>query len=44
MKENFTIAELEAIDSEFIKRALASVDFYTSLPCLLVCIDPNTPW
>jgi len=44
MQEKFTIAELKAIDSEFMKRALATVDFYKTLPLSVVCANPSTPW
>ena len=44
MQEKFTIAELKAIDGEFMKRALATVDFYKTLPLSVVCANPSTPW
>jgi len=44
IQAKFTIDELKAIDTEFVKRALASVDFYTSLPLMIVCANPSTPW
>ena len=44
MREKFTIAELKAIDSEFMKRAMASVDFYKTMPLSVVCANPSTPW
>jgi len=44
IQAKFTIAELKAIDSEFMKRGLASIDFYKALPFSLVCANPSTPW
>ena len=44
IRENFTIAELKAIESESMKRVLASLDFYKNLPLGLVCANPSTPW
>ena len=44
MRENFTIEELKTMESEFVKLALASIDYYTVLPLSMVCADPNTPW
>ena len=44
MREKFTIAELKAIDSEFVKRAIASIDFYKTMPLTVVCANPSTPW
>ena len=44
MREKFTIVELKAMDKEFMKRALASVDYYKTMPLSLVCGNPSTPW
>jgi len=44
MKEKFTIAELKAIDNEFMQRALKTIDFYKTLPLSVVCANPSTPW
>jgi len=44
IREKFTIAELKAIDSEFMKRAMASIDFYKTMPLSVVCANPSTPW
>ncbi|KAF9527421.1 hypothetical protein CPB83DRAFT_836591 [Crepidotus variabilis] len=44
IKECFTVNELKAIESEFMKVALKDANFYTSLPILLVCGNPATPW
>jgi hypothetical protein len=44
MKAHFTIDELKAIESAFMKRALATIDFYTTLPLTVVCANPSTPW
>jgi len=44
IKANFTEAELRVIESEFVKRALESADYYTALPFTLVCGNPKTPW
>ena len=44
IKEKFTLAELKAIDSEFMKHAMATVDFYKTMPLSVVCANPSTPW
>ena len=44
IQAHFTIAELKAIDKEFMKRALTGIDFHKSLPMALVCGNPSTPW
>jgi len=44
MREKFTMAELKALDKEFMKHALASIDYYKALPFSLVCGNPSTPW
>ena len=44
MQAKFTVAELKDINSEFVKRAMASIDFYKSLPLTVVCGNPSTPW
>ncbi|KAF9527422.1 hypothetical protein CPB83DRAFT_907629 [Crepidotus variabilis] len=44
IKECFTEKELKAIDSEFMKVALKDANFYTSLPMVLICGNPATPW
>jgi hypothetical protein len=44
IREKFTVAELKAIDSAFMKRVMASIDFYKSLPLSVVCGNPATPW
>jgi hypothetical protein len=44
IQANFTVEELKAIDKEFMKHALASVDFYKTMPLSVVCANPSTPW
>ena len=44
MRAAFTAQELNDIDAEFIKIMLAATDFYTNLPMVLVCQDPDTAW
>ncbi|KAJ7185131.1 hypothetical protein GGX14DRAFT_702140 [Mycena pura] len=44
MRAVFTEKELKDIDSAFMKRALANVDFSTTLPLSVVCGNPATPW
>jgi len=44
IQKHFTEAELKAIEDEFMKRALATIDFYKSLPLSVICANPNTPW
>jgi hemerythrin-like domain-containing protein len=44
IQAKFTVTELKDIGNEFVKRALASIDYYTALPYVLVCGNPETPW
>ena len=44
MRENFTIGELKAIDSELMTHTMASIDFYKTVPLSMVCANPSTPW
>ncbi|KAF9062719.1 hypothetical protein BDP27DRAFT_1336228, partial [Rhodocollybia butyracea] len=44
LKAVFTEKELDNIDSQVMKIAMKSIDFYTSLPLGLVCANTATPW
>ncbi|KAJ7644766.1 hypothetical protein FB45DRAFT_299503 [Roridomyces roridus] len=44
MRAVFTEKELKDIDNEFMKQALAKIDFNTTLPLSIVCGNPATPW
>ena len=44
IQAKFTVEELKAIDKEFMNRAMATVDFYKTMPLSVVCANPSTPW
>jgi len=44
LRENFAEKQLQDIDREFMKHALDGINFYTTLPIVIVCGNPATPW
>ena len=44
MRAAFTEQELKDIDAEFMKIMLAATDYYTNLPLVMVCQDPDSMW
>ncbi|KAH9487381.1 hypothetical protein JR316_0001456 [Psilocybe cubensis] len=44
IKAAFTEQELKAIDKDFQKIVFADIDFHTTLPMTIVCMNPATPW
>jgi hemerythrin-like domain-containing protein len=44
LEKHFTRKELKAIDDAFIWRAIKNVTFNTTIPVILVCANPATPW
>lgn len=44
LRKHFTDQEMKAIDDAFIWRAIKNTTFNTTIPVLLVCANPATPW
>jgi hypothetical protein len=44
LQKHFTAKELQRIDDAFIRRAIKAVKFNTTIPLVLVCANPATPW
>jgi len=44
MRAAFTEQELKDIDAGFMKIMLAATDYYTNLPLVMVCQDPDNLW
>jgi len=44
LQKNFTQKELKSIQERFIRRAIKNTTFNKTIPLVLVCANPATPW